>query len=235
MNWHLLPNMSAPMPFQMALDEVLFRRHAQDSPLEEPILRFFESSEPWVTIGYTHREPVTDSERVCRRITGGGRVNHGKDLIFSLIAKKSDDESFGSVRVSYWKIHEAVKAGYEFLGLKPRFYRVDEELPKGIDCFVFPIATDLAVENQKIAGGSQKRSRGIFLHQESLQLFSGVSTAELKKAICSGFEKVFNIKIVAKPLEPLRLKEATALSKQKYENPQAIREGYASAVQELVS
>jgi len=102
------------MPFHMALDEVLFN---QKKALEDPtpILRFYYSSEPWITTGYSFNKPSgysVDSSEIlesnipsCRRLTGGGNVLHGDDLIFSIIAKTSfHKEDFRSLRVCYLKI-----------------------------------------------------------------------------------------------------------------------------------
>ncbi|MSR76682.1 MAG: lipoate--protein ligase family protein [Candidatus Omnitrophica bacterium] len=224
------------MPFQMALDEVLFNGHYESLQKNPncvlPILRFFHSYESWVTVGYTHREEIPNPRRTCRRITGGGRVVHGKDLMFSLVAQKSADVSFGSVRLSYWKIHEAVKYGLELAGVKPRFYRVDENLPRGFDCFTFPIATDLALGLNKVAGGSQKRSRGIFLHQESVRLIPGISSTEFQRGLCAGFQKVFGVNLKPAPIFPSQLKEAQELSQKKYEIKQAVQFGYHSLTTE---
>ncbi|MBI3314256.1 MAG: hypothetical protein HYZ83_08485 [Candidatus Omnitrophica bacterium] len=220
MTWLLYPTISAPMPFQMALDEILFRR-MENQTESSPVLRFYFSSEPWVTVGFSHRNgtqkgPGPSVPGFCRRITGGGLVRHGRDLIFSLLAKKSDDESFKSVRISYWKIHEAVKAGLEGVGKLPRFYRCDENLPKGQDCFQFPIATDLAVGEQKAAGGAQKRSAGTLLHQESVQWKAMPDPETLIPPLKSGFEKIFKIKLTPSNVDPALLAEAEKLAKEKY-------------------
>ena len=206
--WSLLPTLSAPMPLQMALDEILFH-----SDFEFPILRFYFSSEPWTTIGYSQALP---GDHVCRRITGGGRVNHGDDVLFSLVARKEDDESFKSVRVSYWKIHEAVKSAMELSGIASRFYRCDENLPKGADCFQFPIASDLSWQNQKIAGGAQKRSAGVMLHQESIRLIEGLTGLGFIAKLQKGFEKVFDVAIALQDLDPKLLAEAETLAEEKY-------------------
>ncbi len=222
MNWHLLPTISAAMPFQMALDEILLRR-MERRPASDwcPTLRFYFSSEPWITVGYSHRgngrAHTAKGLPICARLTGGGAVEHGKDLIFSLVAAKTHDDSFSSVRISYLKIHEAVKAAFESAGRSPRFYRCDESLPKGADCFRFPIPTDLAFNGRKIAGGAQKRSAGVMLHQESIQ-FPGSSvqnTAFIDRARLS-FERVFRVQIKRAELEPGLLQEAETLSSEKY-------------------
>ena len=220
------------MPFQMALDELLFRQ-MEENP-QPPILRFYYSGGPAVTVGYSHRHPresedqqplgdsrVRGNDRkpplpVVQRITGGGRVVHGEDLIFSLIARKEHDESFRSVRVSYWKIHEALKKGFETLGLGVRFYRCDENLPEGPDCFRFPIASDLALGKEKIAGGAQKRSAGTLLHQESVAL-CGRKSEDLIRAFVKGFETIFGTQVQSVPLDPEWFEKAKALAENKYQ------------------
>lgn len=214
-SWQILPVISAPMPFQMALDEILFRR--AESRCGSPVLRFFFSSEPWTTVGYSMKSVYPGrTEKLCRRLTGGGRVEHGKDLIFSLIASKEHDDSFGSVRMSYLKIHEAIKKGYEVLNLSCEFYRCDENFPKGGDCFLYPIATDLKSKGRKVAGGAQKRSAGVLLHEESVILTEGLDPFDLMKAIRNGFEEVFAIRCEDITMDPLWLEETAVLAREKY-------------------
>lgn len=219
--WRQLPAISAPMPFQMALDEVLFRNMEALEVAAPPILRFFYSSEPWLTAGYFEKEQeMPQGVRACRRLTGGGRVEHGNDVIFSIIASKQDDSSFGSVKASYHKIHEAVKGALESLGHKITFYSADgdgSELPRGAECFVFPIDSDLAMEGKKIAGGSQKRSSGVLLHHESIQLRKGMEAASLVQALGSAFEKYFEMRLRDENLSLEDLSLARKLSQGGYQ------------------
>ena len=136
--------------------------------------------------------------------------------MFSLIARKQDDESFSQVRLSYLKIHEALKQAFESLGFRPEFYRCDENLPRGKDCFVFPIATDLALDGKKIAGGSQKRSSGVLLHQESVQLRKGLEWEVLMPALIAAFEKRFEVNIRPAQMDPGLLGRAEKLAAEKY-------------------
>jgi lipoate-protein ligase A len=245
MNWKILPWTSASMSFHMALDEILFRQreeaYRQEEPADRntiyqklpPLLRFYFADKPSVTIGYSHRKGSNEAPHhsspasggglrrgkvpVIQRITGGGRVEHGKDIVFSLIAHKQHDESFHSVRVSYWKIHEALKAGFETLGLKPRFYRCDEDLPEGPECFRYPISSDLALGKSKIAGGSQKRSAGTLLHQESVVVPSGVNGFQLAEAFSGGFKKIFGVEFQNEFVNPEWFEKAKALAETKYQ------------------
>lgn len=215
--WLCHPVLSAPMSLQMAFDEILFRR-LRDKEIQQPVLRIYFSSEPWMTTGYSDSGPFPETMRVCKRITGGGRVYHGDDLVFSLCARKEDDESFTSVRISYWKIHEAVKKAFEKKGAKPEFYRCDEALPRGAECFVNPIATDLGIDRKKVAGGAQKRSLGTLLHQESLQLPSGWDALDFQDALKSAFADEFKISWQEMFFDPEIMEEAKVLAEEKYKN-----------------
>ncbi|MCM8776465.1 MAG: hypothetical protein NC930_09010, partial [Candidatus Omnitrophica bacterium] len=146
--------------------------------------------------------------KICRRITGGGQVLHGKDLIFSLVTGYDQDDAFQSVKASYVKIHEAVKSGLEGLGRRPRFWGSQAHAARSHVCFRFPVSTDLVVGRKKVAGGAQKRSRFGFLHQESLHLPHTTNYQSLAAAVRRGFETVFQVEFQSEDLDPKILKQA---------------------------
>ena len=213
MNWSLLPTVSAPMPLQMALDELLFE--SQKEKPQAPVLRFYVSSEPWISVGYSFQK-VTDLRKsamirqntkvpVCGRITGGGCVLHGEDLIFSLCGQCENGGSLstlGSVQSSYEMLHEAVKKGFQSAGLEPEFYEAQGKLPKGSDCFDFPVESDLSWSGKKIAGGAQKRSGGVLLHHESISIPSGVAREPFLQAVKKGLEQVLGVTIQNSDMDP---------------------------------
>ncbi len=209
------------MPFQMALDEIIFREVVGEQC--PGLLRFYFSSEPWVSVGYSWRPgPGEDAGgssaiRLCRRLTGGGRVFHGDDLIFSVAARSTEHPALKSVKLSYCKIHEAVKIGFEKAGTPVRFFDAGETLPPGSDCFRYPIATDLARGKEKVAGGAQKRSGTVLLHQESVKLPAGREPGPYMRGIRKGFEAVFGISLRSLDLDPGILERAALLARQKYE------------------
>ena len=205
------------MPLQMAINRLLFERHSA-TPAAGPVLRIFYSSEPWCSVGYAAEKKsgyFLESSRhalqtlpVCRRVTGGGTVIHGQDLIFALCARKEDDPAkFESVETSYRHLHEVVKMAFEKLGLKPEFYR-DQPLQTGRDCFLFPVETDLRLEGKKIAGGAQKRSGSVFLHEESVQPPEEISLVRLEEEILAAFDNYFGIKMERILIEPEFIAEA---------------------------
>lgn len=212
MSWKRLPTLSAPMSLQMALDETLFDRFKQNPRSPGAMLRFYYSSSPWITVGCSFKttENLQRSELIrthsgvplVSRMTGGGCVLHGEDLIFSLIASYAEIPWFQSVKESYAVIHHAVKMGIGSLGMETRFYEEGEGLPKGADCFSYPVARDLSLGNRKVAGGAQKRSEGVLLHHESVVLPQHVNGGDLARAIQTGFEKVFNVVIELVDFDP---------------------------------
>jgi len=195
-SWSLLPDISASMPFQMALDEVLFNRYqnAQEASLG-PMLRFYYSDIEWTSIGRLQKWSTNGKAQVCRRMTGGGAVKHGKDLMFSLLAPKQAHPSFRKVSESYVKMHEALQDAFASLNVTTRFYRCNENLPRGGECFKYPIVSDLAWNDQKIAGGAQKRSAHALIHQESIQPVQGLCPKALRRALIQSFERFFSVTI----------------------------------------
>jgi lipoate-protein ligase A len=213
--WLEYPVLSAPMSFQMAFDELIFRRAlaALEPDVFSPVARFYFSSEPWETVGYSQRTDSCPSGLpVCRRLTGGGKVRHGDDLIFSFVAPHAAHSALRRVASSYAAVHEVLR---EAIGRvtrkKVRFFRCSENLPKGPDCFRYPIATDLAVGNRKIAGGAQKRSCGVVLHQESI-LYAPADAWALMSEIRKTFEQRWDIRWQPAFLDAAMVPEAEAHS-----------------------
>ena len=128
---------------------------------------------------------------------------HSGDLIFSLTARiESDSGRLASVQTSYAWIHEGVKIGLRKCGLDPKFYSTEDKLPKGNDCFDFPVKSDLSWKGKKIAGGAQKRSEGVLLHHESIAIPSGVERENLIRAVRQGMEQVFGTSIQNADMDP---------------------------------
>ena len=150
----------------MALDEMLMRRG-------EPALRFYRWSRPCVTTGYF--EDIRRVARrfgrsgpelsVIRRITGGGSVQHGDDLTFSLVLRVGSPFFSSDVKSSYLKINEAVR-----IGLRDDYPRLDYADCKTVPsqsarqkervCFESPSCYDLLLNGKKVLGASQRRTYG---------------------------------------------------------------------------
>lgn len=158
--------------FNMALDEVLLGG-LQDMP----VLRIYRWERATVSFGFftPYRkvaEAYPDWERV-RRWTGGGVVEHGKDLTYSLLIPRSVSLTNGPAEESYRLIHEAVMNLLNVAGTgKTSFAQgaapVQDSASSG--CFVRPVRYDLLFQGEKIGGAAQRRTRRGLLHQGSIKL-----------------------------------------------------------------
>lgn len=163
----------------MALDEVLLARATDDA-----VLRLYVWSEPTVSFGYF--EPSLSAKRAAqgratvRRWTGGGIVEHGDDLTYSLCVPRSC--VFAGLRSaeSYRRIHAAVAHALKKSGLPVESHASrlsSPNSPHGNACFDRPVLHDLLADGRKVAGGAQRRSRGGLLHQGSVRLLSDAADA----------------------------------------------------------
>ena len=219
--WRLIESPPSDIFSQMAADWELFEGFLQN-PQKPPLLRIYRVTEPAVTVGRFYRfygtfyGTISKSagfkafdnlnlellemvpSQVCVRPTGGGLVEHGRDLIYSVIARRDSFPTFHQVRTSYLSFHEAVQEALQKLGIETRLFRCDEAKRKkgrGVPspCFSEPVATDVLANERKIAGGAQRRKGEAFLHQGSVQLPQGISFEILKEALVNAFEKKFRI------------------------------------------
>ncbi len=149
----------------MAVDELLFLSAIETNTVRA---RFYNWSAPAVTFGYSQQVPTEGS---VRRMTGGGIVEHGEDLTYTLAYPK--DTAFAGAagaEARYRWVHQtladALGAAGVAVGLLPSL-----EKPDG-PCFAAPVRWDVidSASGKKIAGGAQRRSRGAIIHQGSIRL-----------------------------------------------------------------
>ena len=207
--------------FNMALDEVLL-----GSLTGEVLLRFYRWAQPTVSCGYFETslsaQSVAQGREIVRRWTGGGIVEHGEDLTYSLCVPRSC--SFGGLRSteSYRRIHACVARALDRCGLRAAsqdgFGSISPRAPRANACFEHPVLHDLLAGGRKIAGGAQRRNRVGLLHQGSIRVDpvdTGVGVAwkggmwrELPAALADVCED--------RPLAPLEIEQANALAAAKY-------------------
>lgn len=205
MPWRLIESPPADIFTQMGLDKDLFETFVQDLH-SFPILRVYQVAEPSITVGCSYRKRFRSLLRaqnltfwkkklpLCVRPTGGGLVEHGNDLIYSVIARRDSYPTFDKVRTSYLSFHEAILEAFRNLGIETRLLRCDEAKRRSSalsECFNEPVATDLLMNERKIAGGAQWRRREAFLHQGSIQIPDSVSFERLKIVLIEAFQKKF--------------------------------------------
>lgn len=164
----------------MAIDEALL----QSSTV--PLVRFYRWDHPAVSFGYFGRfaelAPYHDRDLV-RRWTGGGIVFHGRDLTYALIIPVKHPLLDESAAVIYEHVHRAMQRA--LLGAGVNAELASSAVARGPDvnqkdpvvghqryqdqCFANPVRADVMVEQQKIAGAAQRRTRRGLLQQGSIQ------------------------------------------------------------------
>lgn len=171
-----------PAPLNMAIDEALLR-HA-----ERPTLRIYRWSEPAVSFGYfgnfaAARETAA-GRALVRRWTGGGLVEHGDDLTYTLVVPREHGFCRHNASESYRSIHEgiarALAAGAISAELLP-----EERAPLSSACFISPVRYDLVAAGTKVAGAAQRRTRWGLLHQGSIQI--NADPTDLRENLADAF------------------------------------------------
>jgi len=153
-------------PLNMAIDEALLHQ------VKQPTLRIYQWREPAVSFGYFG--PVAEAERVAagrvvvRRWTGGGIVEHGEDVTYTLIVPREHAFFQHGAPESYRLIHEAIGELLASEGVRAEVVPVVDSRGGG-ECFSSPVQYDLVAGGKKIAGAAQRRTRWGLLHQGSIR------------------------------------------------------------------
>ena len=171
------PGESFDGAMQMALDEVLLRR------VTRPLLRIYQWDAPCITFGYFQK--ISDVRRLhpdlpaVRRWTGGGIVQHGKDMTFSLMVPKQVAAASLPPSLFYKMLHHLIAKKVAHITHAEIIIAVESHTLTGDSCFKAPVLDDLILHGGKILGGAMRRSGGALLYQGSLQLPERSVTPEM--------------------------------------------------------
>jgi lipoyl(octanoyl) transferase len=161
----------------MSIDEALLERAAV------PSIRFYRWHSPALSFGYFGKfanVPNNAGERdLVRRWTGGGIVFHGEDLTYSIVIPCSD-RTFAESSISiYAAVHAAMRDALIANGQRAELAAVAVFNPRGnedsavgdcrFSCFANPVRADVMIDNRKVAGAGQRRTRQGLLQQGSIQ------------------------------------------------------------------
>lgn len=201
----------------MALDETLLAG-LDDTPL----LRIYRWDQPAVSFGYFEPwKAVVAShpdQPLVRRWTGGGVVQHGQDVTYSLLLPRSHPLTNLPAGESYRLIHLAVAETLPAAGW--HLPELSASTSKGAagpwrDCFTQPVQHDLLQAGKKIGGAAQRRTRRGLLHQGSVRLpFQNVPAAT--KMFVAKFPAVLAEQTAARALCPEEMAQAGRLAAAKY-------------------
>ena len=149
----------------MAVDESLLRH------VRTPVLRMYGWETACVSIGYFQKASVVSSGTpFVRRYTGGGLVEHEKDLTYTLILPSDHPLTLAGTVPSYRSIHSAVAEALQSAGVDCRLATAQPKQDHA-SCFLKPVPADvLDPKGNKLAGAAQRRTRQGCLHQGSILL-----------------------------------------------------------------
>ena len=182
--WLRLRSDPAPAALNMAVDETLLLHVPQ---LNQPVLRFYSWNEPAASFGYFQRfaevSRATSLRPLVRRPTGGGIVPHDNDWTYSLAFPPSHPWYALKAVESYRRIHDWVRAAFEEIGVAATLASEAQKQVAG-QCFSGAERFDVLLQDRKIAGAAQRRTRDGLLIQGSIQPPAGLKRASWETALC---------------------------------------------------
>ncbi|HKK19773.1 MAG TPA: hypothetical protein VJ952_13920, partial [Opitutales bacterium] len=173
----ILPNAFGDAATNMAIDAALL----ETLPPGMVAFRHYGWTEPSMTFGYSqgHRDVADRAPKdvtLCRRMTGGGIVDHRNDWTYALVIDRKAPPAGISSTDLYAGVHlalaEALTAQSVETQLAPCPRKCGEATAKadGPDqCFMQPVMNDVLDQaGRKIAGAAMKRTRKGLLLQGSV-------------------------------------------------------------------
>jgi len=177
--------------WNMAVDEALLESAAAGGAAT---LRFYQWSEPTLSLGYFQRAADRDqhaASRLCplvRRASGGGAIVHDRELTYS-VAWPMRDTRIKAATNLYDACHETLVEVLAAMAVKATIYRPlpdactsgsqARESPPPFLCFQRRSCGDILCGAHKIVGSAQRRSRGAVLQHGSILLSRSSCAPEL--------------------------------------------------------
>lgn len=168
--------------------------------LGAPLLRFYGWLGDCFTCGISQN--VADARRFLpegafleKRPSGGGLVDHRKDLTYALAIPRGRPLCEMRAADSYREVHAAIVRALADFGISASLCARDFPKPKGAlaVCFSMPAVHDVILQNgKKFAGAAQKRTRDGILFQGSMLRGELMESAEaaFKAQIAKNFADI---------------------------------------------
>ena len=199
----------------MAVDEALLESASI------PTIRFYGWRSPALSFGYFGKftdVAISAAERdLVRRWTGGGIVFHGDDLTYSIVIPANDTAFDESSIALYEKIHRALCQALIAIGHRAEVAgsarcadRTPQRNVRTNNCFTRPVRADVIINDRKIAGAAQRRTRRGLLQQGSIQ---GIT---LRNNLAQKFAHALSLNCSEFEINEQILRRAKDLAQQKY-------------------
>ncbi len=210
--WRLLIHGAALPARNMAIDEALLRE------VREPVLRLYEWAVPAVSLGYFQPAALAGDRLFVRRYTGGGLVDHVRDVTYTIVLPRAHAWLELSAPESYRLIHEGVQAALAACGvageLAPAAHAIESDA-----CFQKPVKFDLVARDGdagKLSGAAQRRTREGLLHQGSILLPDPARNAALRAAFAEAFAARLGLLLAPGEATAAESARAVALDRERY-------------------
>lgn len=220
MSWRLLRSDSGAPADNMAWDEALL---AQAASAGRPVLRLYGWTEPAATFGYFQKfadvARLTTLRPLIRRPTGGGLVPHDADWTYSLTVPPGHEWYALRAIDSYRRMHEWVSAAFRAMGMTVEL--AGQVRAEGVgQCFVGAEKFDVLIQERKVAGAAQRRTKDGLLIQGSIQPPPGALRAEFEAAFVDAGRGLFSgTEETCVPSAALQ-RQVLELSRGKYSRPE---------------
>ena len=210
--WRLLIDEPASPARNMAVDEALLRE------IREPVLRIYEWAVPAVSLGYFQPFSLAGDRPFIRRYTGGGLVDHARDVTYTIVLPRAHPWLDLSAPESYCTIHRGVQAALAACGIEseltPSAATVESE-----SCFAKPVKFDIVSSKEgvgKLSGAAQRRTREGLLHQGSILLPDPAKNPALRRDFAQAFAARMELAIAPGQLTSAESAKAADLERDRY-------------------
>lgn len=204
-----------PGPWNMAVDDVLL---ADAVKYGVATLRFYQWSEPTLSLGYFQRyddrelHPASRACPVVRRQSGGGAILHDRELTYSFVVPANLPLTRNAPAL-YERVHQAFIAALTFSSHPTdsrKAFQIRGEAvvlspsAEPFLCFQRQSSGDVVLTNQsahlaretwKVLGSAQRRHRGAILQHGSLLIQQSDAAPELP-GLCELIETKFTIPLL---------------------------------------
>jgi lipoate-protein ligase A len=193
----------------MAVDEWMLE---QAVTTENCLLRWYQWSEPTISLGYFQREaerqgedPALRSLPHVRRLTGGGAILHHHELTYACAIPASHPLA-RHPRKLYDQVHRQVIETLQPGSLGLRLRGATDATRQGqFLCFGRADEHDVVLQEHKVLGSAQRRRKGAILQHGSLVL--------RRSELAPQFPGIFNLEIPEIPRAELQTSLTEALAR----------------------
>jgi lipoate-protein ligase A len=193
----------------MAIDEALLRE------VREPLLRIYEWNVPAVSLGYFQSAALAGERPFVRRYTGGGLVDHARDITYTLVLPRAHPWMELSAPESYRHVHRGVQAALAACGIEseltPAAHPVESDA-----CFAKPVRFDIVAAQRKLSGAAQRRTREGLLHQGSILIPDPARNTDLRRTFAQAFAARLELAISPDNLTAAETARAADLERDRY-------------------